>query len=51
MIKQWALRLAKELFALSNGQGKAIKNQTSLHKQAYANRFNTYKLLDFNSIF
>jgi small subunit ribosomal protein S7 len=39
--KTMGLRLAKELFALSTGQGKAIKNQTLMHKQAYANRFNT----------
>jgi len=35
------LRIAKELFFLSTGQGKAIKNQTLMHKQAFANRFNT----------
>lgn len=35
------LRLAKELFFLNSGQGKALKNQTLMHKQAFANRFNT----------
>ena len=35
------IRLAKELFFLNTGQGKAIKNQTLMHKQAFANRFNT----------
>jgi hypothetical protein len=35
------LRLAKELFFLDSGQGKALKNQTLMHKQAFANRFNT----------
>lgn len=39
--KTMGLRLAKELFFLNVGQGKAIKNQTLMHKQAFANRFNT----------
>jgi len=33
--------LAKELYFLSTGQGKAFKNQTRMHKQAYSNRFNS----------
>ena len=39
--KTMGLRLAKELFFLDMGQGKALKNQTLMHKQAFANRFNT----------
>jgi len=39
--KTMGLRLAKELFFLNIGQGKAIKKQTLMHKQAFANRFNT----------
>ena len=39
--KTMGLRLAKEFYSLSTGQGKAIRNQTLMHKQAYANRFNT----------
>jgi len=38
--RSMGLRLAKELLALRQGQGKANKNQTLMHKQAFANRFN-----------
>ena len=38
--KTMGLRLAKEILALRQGQGKANKNQTLMHKQAFANRFN-----------
>ena len=38
--KTMGLRLAKEILALRQGQGKANKNQMLMHKQAFANRFN-----------
>ena len=40
MTRQWVF-LAKKSSTLSTEQGKAIKNQTLMHKQAYVNRFNT----------
>ena len=38
--KTMGLRLAREILALRQGQGKANKNQLLMHKQAFANRFN-----------